>query len=166
MFINENQANTFLKQKASSKKEWQGISCECCVHRCTIHELDEYCGPIRRTKRRVLTPSHFTQRDLDDFYDQLDKLDSYPQPNYPDEVLDEMQELESQKLVNLGDVPSNPAAVPPDPESGPIMRSLGKMVSGIRTHVRHQQHKENWVPRNPSLLRKSWRRMKQDVGKY
>ncbi|XP_067946457.1 uncharacterized protein [Watersipora subatra] len=69
-FLEEKRANSFLRTKRSLSV---GIVCECCIFRCSVIELDQYCSSKRR-RRSTMASSKKDPRapvTLNKFYEQL-----------------------------------------------------------------------------------------------
>lgn len=97
------QAKAFLSSPSKRGSSNQGIVCECCVNRCSLSELDQYCAQPGKRRRRSIKLTAPTKQipyidddeSLNRFYDELETTDVDP-----NEVMS-IEELERQPIVKL-----------------------------------------------------------------
>ena len=113
--MTEKDANSYLRIKRSLYSFNQGIVCECCVHRCNLYEIDQYCENKRkkRSLKSVISGveekpeegSKITDKDLEELYEEIDENSSSEStesgPIFTKKVYRELLVLEHNKEDNI-----------------------------------------------------------------
>lgn len=123
--MSQNAANSVLRVQPSAVQT--GIVCECCVHRCSLAELSQYCGGswkstsnVRRRRRSAsrqnrklnereteMEQSPLTEKSVDEFYNLLQELKPYVESLHltlDADVTEKLQALDELKRNNLRDL--------------------------------------------------------------
>jgi len=103
IFISAKKANSLLMFSAGLNAE-SGIYCECCVNRCTVTELEQYCNPLAAIQPRLRRSlhstkskqaKHFSQSDLNSLYKTVDVSKN------DDERKVSLAEINKLKMLNI-----------------------------------------------------------------
>ncbi|XP_067951037.1 uncharacterized protein [Watersipora subatra] len=112
IFLDVQEANALLNYPIGNYQS--GMPCECCIHRCSITELEQYCEPlngfapplrVRRSVQRRRRNQHFKVTDIDEIYNAINA--SVMGPLAPRigqlsiEKFDQVRKIKSWKLENI-----------------------------------------------------------------
>lgn len=110
VFLSEEQANQLLNTELRNGK-LAGPTCECCMHRCTSNEFEQYCSPMstprrrrqtrrtRRTRRSAIKEKHFTESAISDMYEAINR-DLVQEISEPDSELLSLHQVEQLTVLN------------------------------------------------------------------
>lgn len=114
-FIDSNQANALLNYPIGSGRQ-VGLTCECCVYRCTTQEFDQYCEPLERARRtpsrlrrsagRRGVKSRFSDEDIKKIYDSINRSMSNSEATQDTKkvslkLFDQISTIKAWKLKNI-----------------------------------------------------------------
>ena len=112
IFLAKNDANAYLRVKRGRDSLSQGIVCECCINRCSAHEISQYCDN-KRKKRSIkslitsisdsaLPSPPDPEKDLENLYKKIEEDSLHiTAPAITDEQYEQMSILERNKEENI-----------------------------------------------------------------
>lgn len=150
VFLSQESASSMLRVPQSSGGSPQyssGMVCECCVHRCTVRELRQYCTeakPVRRRRSaasRRANPqserSDMSKESVDKFYNLLEELRPYAE-TFSDVLLKsdvtiKIQQLDEQKRQSFHSVQGGRSSL--------LSKSERRKLKQQRRRNRHHKHR-------------------------
>lgn len=105
--LSSDEANSYLTTHRSKRSFNTGIVCECCLHSCSISEIEQYCANPRRRRsvRDVVTgtPSEpqITEDELKELYKKIDEESEEEVLALTPEQYRKMQLIEQTKRENI-----------------------------------------------------------------
>lgn len=102
MFVDASMAMTMLRLRTENENSYIGLDCECCHHRCSPNEFDQYCKySAPRRRRRRSAANVFNEKDITSLYNKIQMthtIDVDQLPTFPIENLDQIRKTKTKNI--------------------------------------------------------------------